>query len=537
MSERNVLAIDVGTSEIKVALVSHAGEVRDCARSPLEVLYPQPGWAEQDPNDWWSAIRSATRELWAHSAYSPEQVSGVVFSCQMFGVVPVDIDGKPLMNAMIWLDTRSREQARRITSGYPKVSGYGLPRLLKWLRATNGVPSLAGRDTISKFIWLREERPDLWQRTHKLLDVKDFLVMRCTGRSVTTFDLASGGWLFKTRKGELGWSKEILRMLDLDTERFPEVVASTEIVGELGAGAGADLGIPPGTPVIAGAGDVPSCAVGSGAVQDGEVHICLGTSSWVATHLDDRAVNPFAATGTLCAAEPGKYILIATQETAGASMEWVRNKILGGDLDYDTLNRLVAECEPGAGGVFFFPWLMGERVPVDDAALRGGFVNLSLDHDRSHLLRAVFEGIAFNNRWALGVVEKLLGGPVPSIRITGGGAQSAVWCQIMADVLGKPVERVANPQFCGVRGAALIALRALGEIDGLDACSDLVEVTDRFEPQPETQALYARRYQSFLDYYKRNRAWFRELNEGPDEGPDEGPEAAAQPPGEPPSQG
>jgi len=257
----------------------------------------------------------------------------------------------------------------------------------------------------------------------------------------------------------------------------------------------------------------------------------------VATHLDDRAVSPFAATGTLCAAEPGKYILIATQETAGASMEWMRKKILGGDLDYDALNRLVAECEPGAGGVFFFPWLMGERVPVDDASLRGGFVNLSLDHDRGHLLRAVFEGVAFNNRWALGVVEKLLGGPVPSIRITGGGAQSAVWCQIMADVLGKPVERVANPQFCGVRGAALIALRALGEIDGLDACSDLVEVTDRFEPQPETQALYARRYQSFLDYYKRNRAWFRELNEGPDEGPDEGPEAAAQPPGEPPSQG
>ena len=220
--------------------------------------------------------------------------------------------------------------------------------------------------------------------------------MRCTGRSVTTFDLASGGWLFKTRKGELGWSKEILRMLDLDTERFPEVVASTEIVGELGAGAAADLGIPPGTSVIAGAGDVPSCAVGSGAVQDGEVHIYLGTSSWVATHLDDRAVNPFAATGTLCAAEPGKYILIATQETAGASMEWVRKKILGGDLDYDALNRLVAECEPGAGGVFFFPWLMGERVPVDDASLRGGFVNLSLDHDRSHLLRAVFEGVAFN---------------------------------------------------------------------------------------------------------------------------------------------
>ncbi len=527
VSEQNILAIDVGTSEIKVALVSHSGEVRDCARSRLTVFHPEPGWAEQDPNDWWKAISAAAQDLWTRSEFAPEQVSGVVFACQMFGVVPVDAKGEPLMNAMIWLDTRSRAQARKITAGYPKVSGYGLPRLLKWLRATNGVPSLAGRDTVSKFLWLREERPDLWQRTDKLLDVKDYLLMRCTGKAVTTFDLASGGWLFKTRKGDLGWSDEILRMLDLDTARFPKVIASTEIAGELKAPAASDLGVPPGIPVVAGAGDVPSCAVGSGAVKDGEVHIYLGTSSWVATHLDNRAVNPFAATGTLCAAEPGKYILIATQETAGASMEWVRQKIVGETMDYDTINGLVEKCEPGAGGVFFFPWLMGERVPVDDASLRGGFVNLSLDHDRSHLLRAVFEGVAFNNLWALGVVEKLLGKPVPTVRITGGGAQSNVWCQIMADVLGKPVERVANPQFCGVRGAALIALRALGEIERLDAWSDLVEVTDRFEPRPETRDLYASRYRSFLDYYKRNRSWFAALNESAEPSPPH--------PGEPPS--
>jgi xylulokinase len=514
MSERNILAVDVGTSEIKVALVSAAGEVRDCARSALGVLHPQPGWAEQDPNDWWNAIRAGARDLWAGSECAPENVSAVVFSCQMFGVLPVDPSGKPLMNAMIWLDTRSREQARKITAGYPKVSGYGLPKLVKWLRATNGVPSLAGRDTISKFIWLREERPQLWQRTHKLLDVKDYLLMRCTGRTVTTFDLASGGWLFKTRKGDLGWSPEILRMLDLDTERLPEVIASTDIVGELSAGAASDLGLSPGTPVIAGAGDVPSCAVGSGAVRDGEVHIYLGTSSWVATHLDDRAVNPFAATGTLCAAEYGKYILIASQETAGGSLEWVRKNILADEIGYDAINRLVEDCEPGAGGLFFFPWLMGERVPVDDASLRGGFVNFSFEHDRRHLLRAVFEGVALNNRWALGVVEKLLGKSVPSIRITGGGAQSNAWCQIMADVLGKRVERVANPQFCGVRGAALIALRALGEIDHLDARSDGVEVSDTFEPDAAAHALYGKRYASYLDFYKRNRSWFRRLNDG-----------------------
>ncbi len=512
MQERNILAIDVGTSQVKVALVSHTGEVRASARSANSLIQPRPSWAEQDPNGWWHAICSATRELWRSTGHAPGSVTGVVFSCQMFGVLPVDADGKPLMNAMIWLDTRSAEQARAITAGFPKISGYGLWKLIKWLRITNGAPNLAGRDTISKFIWLREKRPEVWERTHKLLDVKDYLLMRCTGRAVTTYDLASGGWLFRTKKGQLGWSDEILQMLDLSTDKLPEVLQSTEVAGELLDDAATDLGLAPGTPVIAGAGDVPSCAVGSGAVRDREAHVSLGTSSWIAAHLPDRAVDPFAATGTLCAAERGKYILIATQETAGASAEWLRHKIIGESLDYEQVNNLAASSEPGAGGVIFFPWMMGERVPKDDATIRGGFVNLGLDHDRRDLIRAVYEGVALNNRWALGVVEKLLGEPTKRMRIVGGGAQSDVWCQIMADVLGRGIDRVANPQFSGVRGAAMIALRALGEVARLEDTGDLVEITDRFEPREELAELYDRRFAYYTDFYKRSGPWYRHLN-------------------------
>lgn len=514
MPQRNILAVDVGTSEVKAALVSHDGVVRDCASSPTVVLHPEPTWAEQDPNGWWYAICAATRQLWKSSEYRPEDVTGLVFSCQMFGVLPVDVDGKPLTNAMIWLDTRSREQAAAITSGFPKVYGYGLWKLLKWLLITNGAPNRAGRDTISKFVWLRDERPDVWARTDKLLDVKDYLLLRATGRSVTTEDLASGGWLYRTKKGQLGWSESILKMVDLSTDRLPTVVRSTEVVGELLEEAAADLGLPPGVPVIAGAGDVPSCAIGSGAVRDGEVHLSLGTSSWLAAHLDDRTVNPFAATGTLCAAEHGKYLLIATQETAGASLEWARKKVIGDDLDHDQINRLVDDCEPGAGGVFFFPWLMGERVPVDDFSIRGGFANLGLDHDRSHMFRAIFEGVAFNTAWAMQVVEKLLHEPVPSMRIVGGGAKSDTWCQIMADLHDRPVNRVANPQFSGVRGAALIALRALGEISSLEETGHLVEITDTFEPRPQVTALYRERFDAYLQYYKHTNGWFKRLNTG-----------------------
>jgi xylulokinase len=514
MSQKNILAIDVGTSEVKAALVSHLGYVQECARSPLSVLHPEPTWAEQDPNQWWSAICAATHDLWKQSQTRPTEISGVVFSCQMFGVVPVDRDGEPLMNAMIWLDTRSRDEARAMVDGFPKVGGYGVWKALKWLRATNGAPSLAGRDVTSKFVWLREHRPDVWERTDKLLDVKDYLLMRCTGRAVTTYDLASGGWLFDTKKGQLGWAHNILEMLELDTDLLPEVVRSAEVVGELRGDAAADLELPPGTPVIAGAGDVPSAAIGTGAVRVGEAHLCLGTSSWVAAHLDDRALDPFSATGTLCAAEYEKYLLIATQETAGASMEWVRRKLLGDELDYDAINALVEGCEPGAGGVFFFPWMMGERVPVDDSSIRGGLVNFGLDHDRSHVLRAVYEGVAYNNHWAFDIVEKLLKGPIEKLRIVGGGAQSEVWCQIMADVLQCPIEQVHNPQFAGVRGAGLIALRALGEIPHFEDMADMVRVDTTFEPKAEFAELHADRYREFKRYYSRTHSWFRELNEG-----------------------
>jgi len=514
MPQRNILAIDVGTSEVKAALVSHEGVVRDCASSPTTVLHPEPTWAEQDPNGWWHAVCSASRQLWKSSEFSPDDVTGLVFSCQMFGVLPVDVEGKPLMNAMIWLDTRSRDQAVAITAGFPKVHGYGLRKVLKWLLITNGAPNRAGRDTISKYVWLRDEEPEIWARTDKLLDVKDYLLLRATGRCVTTEDLASGSWLYRTKKGQLGWSQSLLDMVGLSSDQLPTVLRSTDVVGELLEDAAADLGVSPGVPVIAGAGDVPSCAIGSGAVRDGEVHLSLGTSSWLAAHLDDRAVNPFAATGTLCAAEHGKYLLIATQETAGASLEWARNKMIGDGLDYDQINRLVEQCEPGAGGVFFFPWLMGERVPVDDFSVRAGFANLGLDHDRGHLFRAIFEGVGYNTAWAMRVVEKLLHDPVPSLRIVGGGAKSDPWCQIMADLHARPIQRVANPQFCGVRGAALIALRGLGEISCLEETGRFVEIDRTFEPRAEVTELYRDRFEAYLQYYKRTHGWFKRLNTG-----------------------
>ena len=514
MPDRTVLAVDLGTSHVKAALVRRDGSIEACATRAIEVLYPQPGWAEQDPQGWWQAVSSASHELFDGASERRRSVQAVVFSCQMFGVLPIDIDGKPLSNAMIWLDTRSAEQARAMTNGFPKVSGYGLWRLIKWLRLTNGAPNLAGRDSISKFMWLREKRPEIWERTYKLLDVKDYLVFRSTGRTACTYDAASGGWLFDTHKDRLRWSKPILRMLDFDESKLPDLVRSTEVVGHLSEVAAHELGLAAGIPVAGGAGDVLSCAVGVGAVRDGAAHACLGTSSWLAAHADDRCVNPFAATGTLCAAAHRKYIVIATQETAGASLDWARRQLLGGeeDVPFDEVNALAAASPSGSGGVHFLPWMMGERVPMDDMHIRGGFVNLALDTERSHLVRAIYEGVAYNTRWAKDVVEGLIKQDIDSLRIAGGGAQSDVWCQVMADVLEARVERVVQPQFSGVRGAAMMALRALGEFDSLEQTEELIKVDKCFEPDPASAKLHAERFGQFTRFYKQSKRWYARTN-------------------------
>ncbi len=509
MPSQSLLAIDVGTSSVKAALVSHAGEILKCARRTYDVKHPNPGWAEQDPRTWWEAICSATRELWATSRFGAEDVSGVVFSTQMLGTLPVDAAGNPLMPCMLWLDTRSGEIAKKLTAGFPRIHGFGVWPLLKWLWITNGAPDLAGGDPVSKIVWLREERPEIWQRTHKVLDVKDYLLFRCTGRMVTTNDLASASWLFSTRKNHLGWSNEVLRMTGIPRDRLPEVIPSSDIVGGLGEEAASDLGLNTGTPVLAGAGDATSCAVGSGAVRDGEVHIYLGTGCLIGAHLDRRAVDLFSATATICAAEADKYLLAAVQQTACGALDWARNHIVGGAAAFSQLDEMIDSCPPGAGGVFFFPWLSGERVPIDDPSARGGFFNLGIGCDSRHLMRAVYEGVALNARWSLAAVEKIIGRESPRLRLVGGGAQSATWCQIFADVLGRPIEQVEQPQFCGVRGAALIGTRALGKVERLEEVGRLVPIRKVYDPQSDLHELYDDAFGRFTDFYKRNRTWFR----------------------------
>lgn len=509
-----VLGYDFGTSSVKAALFDRNGRIVADSQQSYPLLLPQQGWAEQRPEDWWTAMGAVTRAVLGDARAAPERVAALGLSAQMCGTVPVDRDGAPLHNCLIWLDTRSAGVARHITAGGPRIAGYGALKLLRWLYLTNGAPNLSGKDPASKIIWFRENEPEIWSRAHKLLDVKDWLLHRCCGTFVTTEDCAHLTWLMDTRKGRRAWSPALLRQAGLERSRLPEIVNATGLAGGLTPAAAAHLGLAAGTPVAGGAGDVNACAVAAGDLSPGAYHVHLGTSMWLGTHTAGRRVDPLTGIATICAAPPDAYFLVATQETAGAAAAWAA-RCLGFDAPdgrgLTALNDAAAQAAPAADAPFFFPWLYGERVPADDKFLRGGFANASLGHGREALARSVLEGVALNTRWALQYAERLGGRVRQAVRIMGGGARSDLWCQILADVLRHPVERTERPELGGALGAAVIAAVTAGWFENLGAAGEMTSADRRrrFEPCADDTALYQQRFDRFVEYYRRVRRWHR----------------------------
>ena len=510
MREGYIMAFDVGTTMIKSCLVgARTLDVKASRASGVEILYPREGWAEQDPEALWDSISSASRGLMEETGLDPSSVVGLVFSAHMAGVLPVDKDGQPLRNMIIWLDERAAGLPRKVWSGFPKIQGYNLFRLLKFLRITGGAPSKTGKDPLSKMVWIRENEPDVYEKTFKFLDVKGYLINRATGAYVTSPDEANLTWLADTRGGKARWSKGLLKEYGIPLEAMPEIRLSTDIAGELKPEAAKDLGLKPGTPVVVGAGDITVAAVGSGAVGEGELHIYIGTSDWVAGHVSERKTDVSHYIGSLLSAIPGKYLLIAEQEVATGALEWLL-KAMGLAGKYDEVEELVKEAEPGSNGLIFMPWFYGERAPVDDPYLRGGLLNLSLDHDRGDLLRSVMEGVAMNVRWAYQYVEKLVGRK-SWVNLIGGGALFDVWCQILADALRREVRRMAYPQEAGVRGAAAIAAVGLGFFKDFEEAASRFAVEKVFRPDPSTAEVYDRLFKTFLRAYKEVKKIYRSL--------------------------
>jgi xylulokinase len=513
---RHILAVDLGTSALKAALVSVAGEVVAAEQEACTVTLLPGGGAEQDPWQWWKLITRASARLMARGAVPADSVVAVACTAQWSGTVPVDERGEPIRDAIIWMDSRGAPYVRRITRGPVQVHGYGVDKLARWLRTTGGIPAHSGKDPIAHILWLKHEEPDTYRRTHVFLEPKDWLNAHLTGRPAASFDSIALHWVTDNRSpGRIRYDPALLRLAGIEPARLPELLAATDILGPLLPGPAAELGVPAGIPVVVGTPDVHSAAIGSGATRIYQAHLYVGTSSWLTCHVPFKKTDLRHNMASLPSPIPMRYFVANEQETAGAALTFLRDRVLFGDdppaSAYREFDRMAGRAPPGSNGVIFTPWLYGERTPVEDRFVRGGFHNLSLSASRDDLVRAVFEGVALNTRWLLGAVERFTRRRMEPIRFIGGGARSDVWCQIFADALGRTIEQVADPVNANARGAGLLAAVALGELT-FDQVPDRVQVARSYPPDAAANAVYDKLFGEFTGLYRRNRKAHARLN-------------------------
>ena len=505
MSTQYIVAHDVGTGGNKAVLVDTEGNIYASAFQPYPVHYPRPDWAEQEPEDWWKAVTVTTRQVLERSGVAPRDVLAMVYTTQMLGIVPMGQDGRPLRPAIIWLDGRAPGQAERIMRKF----------LGRRVFAMVAGAELSGKDGLPKLLWLKENEPEVYDGMPYFLDVNGYLTYRATGRRVFEWSCASA-FAFDLKKKD--WMRAIARYIGMDVEKLPPLVRSVDQVGGLTAEAARDCGLLEGTPVFGGGGDAPGAAVGSGAVSEGDGHIYLGTSGWVGvvTRKTPTGRHGIAA---IQSSDPDKALLFAEMETAGACLKWIADEFYQAEQAdpnvpnvYALMDEKVETIPPGSDFLVCTPWMYGERAPIADTWVRSTFFNLSADHTREHLLRAVYEGVAYNLRWIIEIVEENFGFPLPVLRVIGGGAQGAPWMQIIADVTGRQVETVVNPQEAGAVGIALTAAVGLGLYPDFEALKKVVRVERGFEPQACNAEVYDVLYQAYQRIYSSLRNLYREVN-------------------------
>jgi xylulokinase len=483
-----VLAIDLGTSGPKVALIAADGSALGGAFQPTGLELLPGGGAEQNPADWWRAIGAASREVTGAHPEEAGAVTGVAVTSQWSGTVPIDSDGSPIGNAIIWLDHRGASHIRRMIRGPVRFEG-------------------------SHIAWLRHERPEVYAAAAVFLEPKDYLNLRLTGEVAASYDSIALHWITDNRDpNAVVYDDRLIRITGIDRTKLPPLFPATKTVGPLLAEAARDLGVPAGVPVVGGTPDLQSAGIGAGAVADFVPHLYIGTSSWLSCHVPFKKTDVFRNVASLPSPIPGRYLIANEQETAGACIEKLAD-ILHPDTErsvaYEEMNTAAAASRPGAKGMIFTPWLNGERTPVEDSTLRGGFFNQSLDATRDDVIRSVFEGVALNSRWLLEAVERFTKHDMNPITMVGGGAQSSLWCQIHADVLGRTIKRADEPILVNVRGVGLLAHASLGHI-GFDDIT--VPIADTYEPDGGTKNVYDTAFDTFRRIHRANRRLYARIN-------------------------
>ncbi|MHA1250843.1 MAG: xylulokinase [Candidatus Helarchaeota archaeon] len=523
-----ILAHDHGTSGSKAAIVSTKGEVIDWEFKECKLYLFENGGAEQDPDEWWDAIITTSKRLIDKNLVPVEDIVAVCCSSQWSGTVPVDKDGNHLMNAIIWMDTRGAPYIKKLVGGFPEISGYKLTNIFKWVKPTGGAPGLSGKDPIGHILYIKNELPEIYEKTHKFLECKDFLNLKFTGKFAASFDSITLHWVTDNRDlNNIHYHEGLLKKVKIPREKLPDLKRSIDVLGPIKKEVADELGLEKDVKVVMGSPDLQSAAIGSGAVENYHAHLYIGTSSWIICHVPEKKTDIFNNIASIPSAIPDKYFAVTEQETAGACLSFLRDNILYHKDEllieeqvpdvYKIFDKIVETVPPGSDNVIFTPWLYGERTPIEDHYIRANLLNVSLKTTRAHLIRAIFEGVAFNSRWVLNTIENFVlkkfkdGKKLDPINMIGGGANSNIWCQIFADVLNRTIKQVKDPIQANARGAAFIASVGLGYIT-FEEIPKYIQYINIYKPNPENRKIYDELFEEFVNFYYRNKKMYKRLN-------------------------
>jgi len=501
------LGIDIGTSGTKTLAIREDGEILASATVEYPLYSPQPGWSEQNPQDWWRASVASVQSVIKKAKISPSEVKGIGLSGQMHGSVFLDQQGQVIRPALLWNDQRTARECQQIE----ELAG-GRTALIDMVAN----PALTGF-TAPKILWLRNHEPENYEKMVQCLLPKDYVRFKLTGEFASEVSDASGTLLLDVKNRD--WSGELLSKLDLDRSILPNVFESEEVSGQLNSTAAEQLGLPVGVPVVGGGGDQAASAIGNGIVSSGVISATMGTSGVVFAHSDAMQIDPEGRVHTFCHAVRNQWHIMGCVLSAGGSFQWYRNQLaemetataraMGID-PYELLTQEADQAPAGAEGLFFLPYLTGERTPHADPDARGAWIGLSLRHGRPHMARSVMEGATFAMRDCLEII-KGMNVPVDEIRLAGGGARSPFWRQMQADIYGQEVCTI-NAEEGPAYGVALLAAAGTGAYsDVVEACQATIKVVTRTPANDSQKEIYNRAYPIYGQLYQSLKADYRAI--------------------------
>jgi xylulokinase len=518
--QRHVLAVDLGTSGPKVAVVDATGRTPGTDRGSVDTLTHPGGIAEQDPVQIWEAVKTSAVRALAASGVDRDDIVAVICSSQYSSIVPVDRHGQPTSNLVLWQDKRGSKKDLGRVPGFPRRADNPAD-LLRWLRV-HGLPPIAEGLSMLHMRHLRYSCPDVYERTAWLLEPMDYLTMRLTGRATANQATAFMYLMTDNRRLDItDYEPSLVAASLIDRQKLPELVPMDAIVGTLLPEVADELGLSPSTRVVTGLNDTQAGGIGAGAFAGRHAAVSVGSTSTMITHVDSKRTDVFNGILSMPSPVPDTYFVMAENGMAGAALErFLTNIVVGSDHfsaaathdPYEALQRVAGEVPAGSDGLLFLPWLSGSMAPSANGQMRGGFLNISTSTTRGHMARAVLEGVSQNLRWVRGPVERFAKRRFSHYAIYGGGARSDLWCQIMADVLGAPVHQLDNCDYTVCVGSGLLAFERLGDLD-FDDIGGGVRTRREFDPDPHNTAIYDALHEQFVKAFKVTKPIYRALNQ------------------------